>query len=39
MNTLQKRCELFIQNRDAIKKDFGWESIYIYPLCAAIFTA
>ena len=37
--TLQKRCELFIQNRNAIKSAFGWESTYIYPICAEIFTA
>lgn len=38
INTLQKRCELFIQNRDMIKSAFGWENTYIYPLCAAILS-
>lgn len=35
---LQKRCQLFIQNRDIVKNAFGWESYYIYPLCASLFT-
>lgn len=36
---LQKRCEMFVTNRDTIKAEFGWESAYIYPLCAGLFTA
>ncbi len=36
---LQNRCELFILNRDIIKAEFGWETSYIYPLCAEMFTA
>lgn len=36
---LQKRCELFIENRDTIKLAFGWESTYIYPLCAGLCAA
>ncbi len=31
------RCEQFIANRDKIKTEFGWESAYIYPLCAEIY--
>lgn len=31
-------CEQFIQNRNIIKGAFGWESSYMYPVCAAIFT-
>lgn len=38
-DTLRERCELFVGNRDRIKAAFGWESAYIYPLCAAIYTA
>lgn len=37
--TLKKRCDLFVSNRDAIKSAFGWENTYIYPLCANIYTA
>lgn len=36
---LQKRCDLFIRNRDIIKSEFGWENAYIYPLCASLLTA
>lgn len=36
---LQRRCEMFIANRDIIKAEFGWETAYIYPLCAGLFTA
>lgn len=35
---LQKRCQLFIENRDIVKYAFGWESAYIYPLCASLYT-
>jgi len=37
--TLQQRCNLFIQNRDAIKAAFKWENTYIYPLCASIYSS
>lgn len=37
--TLQKRCDLFINNRDIIKSAFKWESAYIYPLCASIISS
>lgn len=37
--TLQKRCELFINNRDIIKSEFKWESRYIHPLCSSIFSS
>lgn len=36
-NETLKRCEQFIVNRDRIKNEFGWESVYLYPLCAAIY--
>lgn len=36
---LKKRCELFIENRDIIKSISGWESAYVYPLCAGILAA
>ena len=36
---LLNRCQLFILNRDVIKGEFSWESAYIYPLCASLFTA
>lgn len=35
---LRKLCELFVHNRDEIKSGFGWESTYMYPLCASIYT-
>lgn len=37
-DSLIKLCKNFIDNRDAIKSSFGWESVYIYPVCAAVFT-
>lgn len=37
-DTLSRSCKSFIENRDAIKSAFGWESAYLYPVCAAIFT-
>lgn len=37
-NTLAAVCENFIENRDTIKSALGWESAYLYPVCAAIFT-
>ncbi|MFV0518529.1 MAG: DUF4003 family protein [Aminipila sp.] len=37
-DTLKQLCESFINNRDAIKNAFGWESTYLYPVCAALFT-
>lgn len=37
-NTLNTLCENFISNRDTIKSTFSWESTYLYPVCAAIFT-
>jgi hypothetical protein len=36
-DTTHNRCEQFIKNRDIIKSEFGWESSYMYPLCAAIY--
>jgi len=35
---LKRLCELFVQNRDEIKSGFGWESGYMYPLCASIYS-
>lgn len=36
---LLSRCKLFIENRNLIKEKFSWESTYMYPLCAGIFTS
>lgn len=36
---LTSLCQLFIENRDAIKKVFGLESVYIYPIAANALTA
>ena len=38
-DTLQKRCDLFIENRDIIKSAFRWKSTYIYPLCASLYSS
>ncbi|BCN29324.1 DUF4003 family protein [Anaeromicropila herbilytica] len=37
--SLQNRCELLVKNRDMIKSNFAWESFYIHPMCASIFTS
>ena len=37
-DSLKRRCEQFIENRDRIKGAFVWESSYFYPLGASIFT-
>jgi len=40
MNTeLQKSCELFVQNRDAIKKGFSLENAYIITMCANLYAS
>ncbi len=36
--SLLSLCELFIENRNIVKSFFSWESPYIHPVCAAIFT-
>ena len=36
--SLQSLCELFIENRNTVKSVFSWESAYIHPVCAAVFT-
>ena len=38
-NQLQNRCDIFVQNRNVIKDEFGWENSYIYPLCASLYTS
>lgn len=37
-DSLRILCNDFIQNRDTIKRTLGWESSYLYPVCAAMFT-
>ena len=37
--TLEKRCQAFIESRDVLKKTFRMESSYLYPVCANIFCA
>ena len=39
MELLQQRCELFITNKNIIKKTFKLESEEIYAACAAIYTS
>lgn len=36
--SLSALCGKFIENRDIIKLAFPWESSYVYPVCAAVFT-
>lgn len=36
--TLSAICKNFIDNRDRIKSAFSWDSTYIHPICAAVFT-
>ena len=36
--SLSALCGKFIENRDTIKLAFPWESSYVYPVCAAVFT-
>lgn len=36
--SLSAICSSFIENRDIVKSVFPWESNYIHPVCAAIFT-
>ncbi|MGN0324073.1 MAG: DUF4003 family protein [Oliverpabstia sp.] len=36
--SLATLCGNFIENRDIVKSVFSWESSYLYPVCAAIFT-
>ena len=35
--SLKTVCETMIRNRDLLKKQFRWESDYLYPVCANIF--
>ena len=36
--TLKGRCDRFIENRDVVKACFSMESVYLYPICAAVIT-
>lgn len=36
--SLNALCRHFIENRDIIKETFFWESSYLYPVAAAVFT-
>lgn len=36
-DSLALLCKNFIENRNTIKSAFGWDSEYIYPVCASIF--
>ncbi len=36
--SLRELCELFIDNREIVKKAFSMENSYFYPVCAAIIT-
>lgn len=35
---LQKRCELFVENRNILEKKFVWDSAMIMPVCAMLHT-
>ena len=36
--SLSALCGSFIENRDVVKSALPWESQYLYPVCAAVFT-
>ena len=38
-DSLQKRCDQFIEARDVIKDTFKWDSNYLPPVCANLFCA
>ena len=38
-DSLQKRCEQFIEARDVIRDAFKWDSSYLPPVCANLFCA
>lgn len=38
-DSIYKRCELFVSNRDDIKYAFRWESAYFHPMCAMMFAS
>ena len=35
---LQEKCQLFIQNKEALKKQFKWDSSYVIPACSMLYT-
>lgn len=35
---LQKRCELFVENKNVLEKKFVWDSAMIMPVCAMLHT-
>ncbi len=37
--SLSALCSDFIENRDVVKEAFPWDSTYLYPVCAEIFTS
>ena len=36
---ITRNCQLFIENREAIKGEFPWDNAFMYPICAALYTA
>ncbi len=38
LESLEKRCRLFVRNRDIMKENFRWDNPIFYPLCASIYT-
>ncbi len=37
--SLQKRCALFLENQEKLRRMFRWENSNLHPLCAAILSA
>lgn len=35
---LQEKCQLFVANKEAIEKNFKWESSYVMPACGMLYT-
>lgn len=38
INSIMQRSELFVLNRDNIKRNFRWDNTLIHPLCASLYT-
>lgn len=37
-SSLDALCRSFIENKETIRDTFPWDSVYLYPVCGAVFT-
>ena len=37
-SSLNALCRSFIENKETIRDTFPWDSVYLYPVCGAVFT-